>query len=124
MAREKTAVWTALGASAGTLICCALPALFVFLGFGGAVAAVISSAPWLVVLSRYKLWVFLASGAMIVGSRLYVLYITPSMAPEGASCSRTLGRVTNTAWWAALAVWTMGFFVAFMLGPMLIWRDG
>ena len=71
MAEPRAAVWSALVAAFGTLVCCALPSLLVLLGFGSTVAAAVSATPWLVVLSQNKEWVFLLSGLLIMGSRLY-----------------------------------------------------
>ncbi|MCH7992627.1 MAG: hypothetical protein IIC35_09450, partial [Gemmatimonadetes bacterium] len=82
LAESRTAVWSALAASLGTLICCALPSLLVLLGFGTTVAAVVSAAPWLVVLSRNKIWVFLAAGLLILGSRAYSEYVSPRFTPR------------------------------------------
>ena len=124
MAEARSAIWSALVASVGTLICCALPSLLVLLGFGTTVAAAVSAAPWLVVLSRNKIWVFLAAGVLIAGSRLYSEHLTPRFVPEGASCPPTLSRLTNTVWWASVVVYSIGFFVAFALGPILMWLDG
>ena len=44
--------------SLGTLFCCALPALFVVLGAGAVLAGILSSAPFLIVLSKYKVLLF------------------------------------------------------------------
>ena len=57
-----------LFASTTTLFCCALPALFVFLGFGATVASLVTSVPFLVTLSEYKLITFLVSGGLIFSS--------------------------------------------------------
>ena len=46
--------------------CCALPIALVALGMGGAVASMMSVAPWLITLSEYKLVTFTATG-LIVG---------------------------------------------------------
>ena len=51
--------------SLGTLFCCALPALFVFLGAGAVLAGLLSSAPFLIVLSKYKVLLFLISGSLM-----------------------------------------------------------
>lgn len=123
LAEHRTAVWSALAASLGTLICCALPSLLVLLGFGTTVAAVVSAAPWLVVLSRNKIWVFMAAGALIAGSRVYSEYIAPRFAPEGAACPVAFGPLTRRIWWASVIVYAGGFFVAFVLGPILMWMD-
>ncbi len=124
MAEARAGIWSALAAALGTLICCALPSLLVLLGFGTTVAAAVSAAPWLVVLSENKIPVFLAAGLFIVGSRLYAEYITPRVTPVGASCPPPLGRLTRAVWWTSVGVYTVGFFVAFALGPILMWLDG
>lgn len=124
MAEARAAIWSPLAAAVGTLICCALPSLLVLLGFGTTVAAAVSVAPWLVVLSRNKIWVFLAAGLLIAGSRLYLKYLTPRVVPEGVSCPPALGRLTRNVWWASVVVYAIGFFVAFALGPILMWLDG
>ena len=124
MAEARAGIWSALAAALGTLICCALPSLLVLLGFGTTVAAVVSAAPWLVVLSENKVPVFLAAGLFIVGSRLYAEYITPRVTPVGASCPPSLSRLTRAVWWTSVGVYTVGFFVAFALGPILMWLDG
>ena len=122
-AKRLAAVWSALAASLGTLICCALPSLLVLLGFGTSVAAVGSAAPWLVVLSRHKIWVFLAAGLLIGGSRAYSEYLSPRLMPEGAACPVAFGPLTRRVWWTSVVVYVGGFFVAFVLGPILMWMD-
>jgi hypothetical protein len=123
-AERRAAVWSALVASLGTLVCCALPSLLVLLGFGTTVAAVVSAAPWLVVLSQNKGWVFAASGLMIMGSRLYTDRVTPRVVQKGAACPTPLGRWTRAVWWTSAGLYVVGFFVAYALGPILMFLDG
>jgi hypothetical protein len=54
-----------LFASTSTLICCALPTLLVTLGFGAVVAGLIGEMPWLVTLSKHKMWMFAGAGGLI-----------------------------------------------------------
>lgn len=124
MSEGRVGVWSALVASVATLLCCALPALLVLLGFGTTVAALIAAAPWLAVLSQNKAWVFFAAGLLIVGSRLYVRFVVPRVMVDGAACPPALGRVTRAAWWTSVAIYAVGFFVAYLLGPLLLWGDG
>ena len=124
MTDSRAAVWAALAATLGTLVCCALPSLLVLLGFGTTVAAAVSAAPWLVVLSQNKVWVFLGAGLLIAGSRLYSDYVMPRLITEGASCPPALGRMTRFVWWSSVGLYAIGFLVAFMLGPILMWLDG
>src|SRR5438045_6677498 len=67
--------YLSLFTSFGTLLCCALPSLLVLLGLGATVASFLSAVPWLVTLSRHKLWVFAISGVMIAANLLYVYRI-------------------------------------------------
>ncbi len=57
-----------LFSSFSTLICCALPSVLVLLGMGTAVASLLSAAPWLVSLSRHKIWTFSIAGTLIAAS--------------------------------------------------------
>ena len=52
---ERTANFFSLFASSSTLICCALPSLFVVLGAGASFASLLTVFPFLIVLSQYKL---------------------------------------------------------------------
>ena len=45
--------------SLGTLLCCALPSLFVAIGAGAVLAGLISNMPFLIVLSKYKIILFM-----------------------------------------------------------------
>ena len=51
---ERPANLVALMASSSTLICCALPALFVALGAGATFASIVSTFPFLITVSVYK----------------------------------------------------------------------
>jgi hypothetical protein len=55
-----------LFASTSTLICCALPALFVSLGAGASFASLVSAFPFLVTLSQYKVPISTFAFLMVV----------------------------------------------------------
>jgi hypothetical protein len=40
--------------SLSTVLCCALPSLFVLLGLGATIASVVSAAPWLIAFSLHR----------------------------------------------------------------------
>ena len=46
-------------ASTSTLICCALPALFVAIGAGATFASMVNAFPQLVIISHYKIYISL-----------------------------------------------------------------
>ncbi|VAW74183.1 hypothetical protein MNBD_GAMMA13-749 [hydrothermal vent metagenome] len=117
--------WLTLFASTGTLICCALPIIFVSLGFGATVAALTSSFPLLITLSLYKAWVFAFSGAMLALSG-WLMYRPGRACPADPG----LGRLCNTAqtwnrriYWSSVVIWGIGFFAAFLALPLRIWLD-
>jgi hypothetical protein len=113
--------------SFGTLICCALPSLIVLLGLGATVGAVLSAAPWLVTLSRHKEWVFAVSGTLIAGNLLYVYVLSPRLRARGAACSPdapeacdTATRVSRILLWVSAGLYAVGFFTAYLLGPIFL----
>jgi hypothetical protein len=111
--------------SLGTLVCCALPSLLVLLGLGATVASVLSSAPWLVALSRQKEWVFGLSGMLIAGNFYYVYSLAPRLQARALACPiddprcRTAGRFNRIILWLSAAIWIVGAFTAFVLGALL-----
>ena len=63
---ERAANFLSLFASSSTLICCALPSLFVVLGAGASFASLLTVFPFLIVLSQYKLAISLTAFTTIV----------------------------------------------------------
>ena len=132
-ARPLPTWWSfaSLFTSVGTLLCCALPSLLVLLGLGATVASFLSAAPWLVALSHHKRWVFAISGALIVTNFCYTYWLAPRLqaarlARDGIVCSPSdpeacavVSRFSRVVLWLSAALWAAGFFVAFVLGPLL-----
>ena len=122
---ETGAIWVALFASTGTLVCCALPIILVTLGMGATVAALTSTAPFLIILSQHKVWVFAGSAMMLAlsGWMMYRPGRSCPVDPElGAQCDRT--QVWNRRiYWTSVALWGVGFFAAFLALPLRIWLD-
>ena len=77
--QDKTANFFSLFASTSTLICCALPAIFVAIGAGATFASLITSFPFLITLSKYKLYITLFALVMIAiaGYFNYKTYYMP-----------------------------------------------
>ena len=114
--------------SVGTLLCCALPSLLVLAGLGATVASTLSSLPWLVTLSRHKQWTFAVSGSLIALSFLNMYYIAPrlkarSCPPGDPSACETAGKFSKVLLWVSAAIYIVGFFSAYLLGPILTRLD-
>lgn len=114
-----------LFSSFSTLICCALPSVLVLLGMGTTVASLLSAAPWLVSLSRHKIWTFSIAGKMISLSFLVTYFIAPRLrqgdacdADDPTTCAE-VSRFSRVVLWGSAVVWSGGFFVAYLLGPIL-----
>jgi len=119
-----------LFSSFSTLICCALPSVLVLLGMGTAVASVLSAAPWLVSLSRHKTWTFSIAGTLIVCSFVMTYTIAPRLrqgetcdANDPATCGE-VSKISRVILWGSALIYTGGFFVAYLLGPILARMDG
>ena len=127
---ENSSLWSYLSlfTSLSTLLCCALPSLLVLLGLGATVASFLSAVPWLVTLSLHKNWVFAVSGTLIALSFLQMYLLARRMlqnqacAPHDAAC-RSASRFSRIVLWFSAAIYACGFFVAYILGPILARLD-
>jgi|SRR6516162_2892279 hypothetical protein len=107
---------TLLG-SLGTLVCCALPALLVSLGAGAAMAALVTNVPQLVWLSEHKVPLFIITATMLVISAT-TTYLNrrvpcPTEPKKAKSCIR-VRRLSTGIFFVSLAIYTIGFFFAFV----------
>jgi mercuric ion transport protein len=110
--------------SLSTLLCCALPSLLVLFGLGASVASTLSSLPWLVTLSRHKLLTFTVSGVLIACSVVNTYYILPRFkseecSPDNPTACAEASRLSRVLLWISIVIYAIGFFVAFLLGPIL-----
>ena len=104
--------------SFGTLICCALPSLFVAIGAGAVLAGLISNFPLLIVLSKYKTILFTISGILIVFSGGLLWYNRNAPCPadpiKAKACNR-LRKGSLFIYFASLLIYAIGFFFAFII---------
>ena len=103
--------------SLGTLICCALPALLISLGMGASLITILSTFQWIVVLSKYKIYIFLTAGILLMIS--FFLFWQGRNAPcpsdpfQARICSRL--RFTNLIMIIiSLTTFIIGFFFSFI----------
>jgi mercuric ion transport protein len=114
--------------SLSTLFCCALPSLLVLVGLGATVASALSALPWLVTLSRYKVWSFSISGVLIGASFINMYWLMPRL--NRACSADDPGRCAEASWisevllWTSAVIYAAGLFVAYALGPILSRIDG
>jgi mercuric ion transport protein len=110
--------------SVGTLLCCALPSLFVLFGLGALVASTLSFLPWLVTLSRHKQLTFAISGMLIALGFVNIYMVAPRLRaaeacqPGDTACADA-NRFSKIVLWVSAGIYSVGFFVAYVLGPIL-----
>jgi hypothetical protein len=131
-ARKRSSFYSYLSlfTSMSTLLCCALPSVLVLLGLGATVASALSFAPFLVTLSHHKAWVFGISGIMIALSFAHMYLLVPRLRaqelgcdPNDPSACDTASKFSRVVLWLSTALYAIGFFVAFLLGPILARMD-
>jgi hypothetical protein len=105
--QDKSANFLSLFASSSTLICCALPSLFIAIGAGASFASLITVFPFLIVLSQYKLSITIFASVTIIfaGYVNYKTYYMPCPAdPElGRLCLQTRKR-SRTIYYASVSI--------------------
>jgi mercuric ion transport protein len=126
--RSAVLSYFSLFTSVSTLLCCALPSLLVLFGLGASVASMLSFMPWLVTLSRHKQWTFTISGVLIALSFVNMYYIAPRLRPEQCSpddptACDDASRISKVLLWMSAVIYVVGFFAAFVLGPILTRLD-
>ena len=121
--------YLSLFSSLGTLLCCALRSLLVLFGLGATVGSLLTAVPWLVSLSHHKNWVFTVAGVLIGANVLYVHVVAPRLRVSTLTCEQRDDSCTRAAHfsivvlWISVAIYAIGFFVAYVLGPTLTWLD-
>ena len=117
--------WLTLFASTGTLLCCALPILLVSLGFGATVAAITSSIPVFITLSQYKVWIFIISGALLVGTAWFIWRASRKcpIEPLVANLCQHTQKWNRRIWILAVTIWCIGFFASFVVLPLRNWLE-
>ncbi len=108
--------------SFGTLICCALPALFVSIGLGAAVVATISTVPQLVWISERKGLVFLVAGSLLIlsgGLRYASRNLACPIEPDLRDACVKGQRISKLIFWLSVGLYLTGGIFAYGL-PLIM----
>ena len=114
---KRTVAFLSLFTSLSTLLCCALPALFVVLGFGAAFAGIVGNVPQLIWLSENKVLIF-SVGAVLLAIGGGLQWKARAMAcpsdPAQASVCRDTKDWSKAIYFASLTIYLTGAFFAFI----------
>jgi hypothetical protein len=112
----------ALFGSLGTLVCCVLPALFVFLGAGASFATLIGAFPQITVLSEHKGWVFGTAGLLLASAALVQWRASRRPCPVDPRLAEGCRTAKGYSAWVltvALAAYAIGATFAFILPRLM-----
>ncbi|MEM7400315.1 MAG: hypothetical protein AAF304_00030 [Pseudomonadota bacterium] len=108
--------------SAGTLICCALPALLVTIGAGAALAGLVSTVPQLIWLSTYKAQVFVVAGLLLLLTGFIQWKMRNAPCPVDPDLAVSCMRMRSINKWVfilSILIYAVGFFFAFLAVKVL-----
>ncbi|MBC7538584.1 MAG: hypothetical protein H7281_07175 [Bacteriovorax sp.] len=103
--------------SFSTLVCCALPALFVSLGMGASLVGLVSAVPQLVWVSEHKTFVFATSFLMLLFSSMMQYRARNLPCPIDPKLARacTVGRIwSKRITLFSIGIWMIGAGFAFL----------
>ena len=115
--KETILPFLSLFTSISTLVCCALPALFITFGAGAALAGLVSSAPWLISLSEQKALIFSIAGILLLttGILRHINRFAPCpVDPQAAKSCARLKIMNKYIFWFSVIIYLVGFFFAFI----------
>ena len=99
-----------------TLVCCALPALFITIGMGATLASLIGFIPLITKVSDYKIIIFVVSAIIIIFGFLILWnsrnYSCPTDPIKAYYC-KILRKLSWTILFLSLAIFLLGGFYAF-----------
>ena len=114
--RVSVLTYLTLFSSSSTLICCALPAVFVTFGAGAAFASITEGFPLLFVLVANKVWLFWGTGALLFFSGI-ILYrnrfaACPADPVLAKACTR-LRAINRMVYSFSIITFCIGLFFAY-----------
>lgn len=118
--RNLVSAWLSLATSGGTLVCCALPALFVALGAGAVLAGLVRTVPGITLFSEYKAAMFITAAAMLALSGVLQWRSRNDPCPIGSSPQQAqdcehVRRFSWCVWLGSVAIFVVGVLFAFVL---------
>ena len=115
---NKLVNYLALFTSTGNIFCCALPALLVSIGAGATLSSLISIFPQLIILSIYKIPIFIGAFIILIISGI-MQYQTKSMPcpadKKQADACRQARKVSMVMYFASVGIFLIGLLFALII---------
>jgi hypothetical protein len=115
---NKLVNYLSLFTSSGTIICCALPALLVSMGAGAALSSLITVFPQLVILSIYKIPIFIGAFIMLIIAGMLQYQSRglpcPTDKKQAYACMQTR-KVSMIIYFTSVGIFIIGLLFAFII---------
>ena len=115
---NKLANYLTLFTSSGTIVCCAIPALLVSIGAGAALSSLIAVFPQLVILSIYKIPIFMGAFMMLIISGILQYRSRNLPCPPDKNlanaCTRTR-KISLIIYFTSIGIFIIGLLFAFII---------
>ena len=114
---NRALAFFSLFTSLGTIMCCALPALFVVIGFGAAFAGLVGTFPQLIWLSEHKLWIFGAGAVFLLISGFFQWKVSKNACPTDPALSEVCSTTKDWSkpfYFVSVGIYLIGVFFAFV----------
>ena len=119
---NKLVNYLSLFTSSGTIICCALPALLVSMGAGAVLSSFIAVFPQLVILSIYKIPIFIGAFIMLIIAGMLQYQSRglpcPTDKKQANACMQTR-KVSMIIYFTSVGIFIIGLLFAFII-PLFI----
>ena len=119
---NKLANYLTLFTSSGTIVCCEIPALLVSIGAGAALSSLITVFPQLVILSVYKIPIFIGAFMMLIISGILQYRSRnlpcPADKKQAYACMQTR-KVSMIIYFTSVGIFIIGLLFAFII-PLFI----
>lgn len=119
---SKLVNYLSLFTSSGTVLCCALPALLVSVGAGAALSSLITVFPQLVILSIYKIPIFIGAFIMLIIAGMLQYRSRGLPCPvdkkQAYACMQTR-KVSMIIYFISVGIFIIGLLFAFII-PLFI----
>lgn len=104
--------------SSATLVCCALPALFIAAGAGAALAGLVTALPGLIWISAHKTAVFVTAGVTLVTAgvlRFRAARTSCPVDPKLHQACNLIRRASTVLYLCSVGIYILGGLFAFVL---------
>jgi len=117
ISKDSVTLFLALFTSFSTILCCALPIILVFLGFGSAFAALSSNFMFINIIAEKGSYLFIASLIFLAISAYFIFFKNQSCPSDKKLANICLkSKIINKyIWFFAIFIWIISFFFKYIL---------